>query len=132
MAGSEEIIRKITNDEEDQLDRLRDTDGNQYEISEAYFKQAIKRLQPSADKEIELGLAKELLRSNLDRLTLKQKDVMYYTMMRWDQERIAAKMNISKRAVAQHLALATKKLARIITGTKEILKEGLKHGKDKS
>ena len=109
---------------------LHDSYGNRYLVNDDYVKRQRELRTPSTDKQIELDLAKELLASDLHRLTPQQKDVMYYTMQRFTQTEIAAKMNISVGSVKQHLGAARKKLAKIITGTKEILKEGLENGED--
>ena len=107
---------------------LHDGQGEAYEISDEYHKQQLERQSMSIDKEMELQLAKELLNSNLKRLTPKQRDVIYYTMLRYSQKEIAEKMKLSPETVKQHLYAAQKKLAKIITGTKQVLKEGLQNG----
>ena len=109
---------------------LFDRSGIGYELSEDYLKVEMKKRTPSLDEEIELQLAKELLHSNLQRLTKPQRDVIYFTMLRYSHGEIAKKMQISTSAVQKHLTAAKKKLSRIITGTKEIIKEGLEHGSE--
>ena len=111
------------NDVDNEL--LHDDTGAQYLINDSFLKEQMERRTNSPDKEMDLQLARELLNSNLRQLTARQKDVLYYTMQNLTQYQIARKLHISTSAVQKHLGYARKKLARLITGTKEILKEGL-------
>jgi RNA polymerase sigma factor (sigma-70 family) len=115
-------------EESDRTDIMRDENGNFYEASEGYYKKQMDSHHISMDREIELRLAKELLDSKLSRLSGRQRDVMYYTILGYQQEEIAKQLNISLPVVREHLERATKKLAKWIEGNKQILKEGLTHG----
>jgi len=112
-------------DDFDNPDLLRDDKGNKYEVSDEDYYRMLERRKPSSSKEIELSLAKELLNSNLNRLTEKQKAVIYYSLFGYSIEAMAQELSISVQAVMGHLERARKKLAKYITGTKEILQEGL-------
>ena len=111
---------------------LRDDKGELWLVNDDYYKRTLDAHANSPDKEIELSLAKELLASDLHRLTPKQRDVMYFTMRRFTLDQIAHEMNLEVRTVRRHLEAAKKKLAKLITGTKEILKEGLENGEDEN
>lgn len=122
FSGKEKLPEEFQH-EEGEL--LHDYEGKRYLVNDDYLKRQKELRRNSRDKSIELKLAHNLLESNLRQLTKKQRDVMYYTMLKMSQSEIAKTMGISLNAVKQHLNLARKKLVKIITGTKQILKEGL-------
>lgn len=107
---------------------LRDEVGNKYRLSTEDDKRMRDLHTSSPGKEIELGIARELLNSNLTRLTALQRDVMYYTLLGTGRKKIAKTLNISVSAVDKHLQSAKRKLAKYITGTKEVLMEGIHNG----
>jgi DNA-binding CsgD family transcriptional regulator len=98
-------------------------DGEAYEISDEYRQMQIEKGKVSKEKEARLQVAKELLDSNLKRLSPKQKEVMYYTMLGYHQDAIAKQLKINVRVVQEHLESAKKKLAKYIEGHVEIMKE---------
>lgn len=106
---------------------LHDKDGTAYELSGEYYRDELEKRLPSVDKEIELGLAKELLHSNLRRLTPHQRDVVYYTMIQYSQKDIAQTLGITVSSVQKHLDGARKKLGRLIKTTKKIIKEEMQN-----
>lgn len=109
---------------------LRDSDGNKYALSTEDYDRMLGQREAAHGREIELQIAKELLNSNLTRLTGKQREVMYYTLLGYQRKRIAKELNISVGSVDSHLKLAKKKLAKYIKGTRQILEEGLSNGSD--
>ena len=129
---TDSIIKKIVmgaiEEAEDLNSLLRDDEGNYYEVSEQYYKDAIERVNPSVDKEIDLKLANELLRSELKYLTTKQKDVIYYMVVGMSITDIAVKMNLNRSTVYKHLNAAKKKLSKLIINSRSALKEGLING----
>jgi len=107
---------------------LRDSDGNKYMFSDEDYKEVLDSHTHSRSKQIELQIAKELLSSNLNRLTGRQREVMYYALLGYSLEGTAKEIGITSTTVQEHLERARKKLAKYITGTREILEEGLNNG----
>jgi len=103
-------------------------DGEAYELSEGYRKHIVEKSKPSKEKEARLQVAKELLESKLKRLSQKQREVMYFTMLGYHQDAISKQLGITVRAVQDHLEAARKKLAKYIDGHVEIIREVTQDG----
>jgi len=112
---------KIFGDSKNEL--LHDYKGNRYLITNTFYEEQLRQRKNSPEKEIELIAAKQLMLSNLQQLTNKQKQVIIRTMEKKTLRQIGEEMGISHIAVNQHLQAARKKLAGLINKTKEILKE---------
>jgi RNA polymerase sigma factor (sigma-70 family) len=115
--------RKLEPEEQDDINGLRDEEGNFYEVSEDYHRRQIELRRPTTEEEAKLQVAKELLNSKLKRLTERQRQVMYYIILNYSHEEIAKQLKISKATVEKHLEAARRKLAKYIKGHIEIMKE---------
>lgn len=105
-------------------DKLRDAEGNFYEVSEEHYKKQMRIREDTPDHQQDLELARELLNSNLRQLTPRQQDVMYYKMQDWSEAKIAKKLGITQTTVSEHLIAAKKELAALIKSTKEVMNNG--------
>lgn len=119
--------RKINRSTDDERlgnpELLHDKWGNGYIINTDYIEELQERREVSEEKKLDLQLARELLNSNLRQLTRKQRDVMAYSMEGLTRKEMAGKMSIGLSMVDKHLKAAKRKLSKLITTTKEIIKE---------
>ena len=119
----------MLDDAEEEL--LHDYKGVRYLINDAYLTKQLDRRVNSPDKTIALIAAAQILRTNLNQLTDKQKQVIIGAMEGKSLREIAKEMNIHYTTVQEHLSIAKKKLAGLISNTKQMIQEGLEDAKDK-
>jgi len=111
-------IRKITDDDHDSIDVLRDSKGNYYEISDEYY---LKFLRQTQSRNIKLAAARYLIGSKLKILTDRQKEVLIKRMGGQTLRSISKDLRLDVSTVKEHLNSAIRKLKKLIKRTEGVI-----------
>lgn len=126
-------VRKVTRKQID-IERLdeseivHDYEGKRYLVNDQYMDDQIVQRQNSPEKEIAIAAVRRLLHSDVKELTDRQKDVMIGIMEGKTLREIAEDLQLHFSTVQEHVAIAKKRLERLINQTKSILKEEQDNG----